>query len=83
MVNFDLILHDGDPYFDSTSREDPAHIFERVNRFLHWIWTRPEHTMMVVSHGGFLRAMLYVLLGVQISLDNCEMRQVVLGNNTK
>ena len=50
--------------------ESRDELYDRVRTFRKWVKYRPEQNIAIVSHGGFLYALLRIYFG------NCEVRLI-------
>jgi hypothetical protein len=75
------------------NRETRQHSIQRANEALQFLWARPEKTIAVVSHAGFMGMSLFsesnVAVGMsngtsesndglEVPFENCEMRAIEL-----
>eukprot|EP01025_Chloroclados_australasicus_P039930 TRINITY_DN4159_c0_g1_i1.p1 TRINITY_DN4159_c0_g1~~TRINITY_DN4159_c0_g1_i1.p1 ORF type:complete len:296 (+),score=36.99 TRINITY_DN4159_c0_g1_i1:90-977(+) len=86
-VDFSLIEFEDDVYYEDDVREAADQIQARGVRLMQFLLNRPEKRIAVVSHAGFLRNCLRqfgldfderIKEGMHGSLNNCEMRTMVL-----
>eukprot|EP00039_Didymoeca_costata_P033224 m.41377 g.41377 ORF g.41377 m.41377 type:complete len:279 (-) comp9759_c0_seq1:51-887(-) len=56
--DFSLVEHDDDKTWTAEQLEEMKSVAERAHNCLHWLLSRPEQHIAVVTHGGFLHAML-------------------------
>ncbi|KAF0698856.1 Aste57867_10533 [Aphanomyces stellatus] len=78
-VNWSGIAHEDDPLWDALHRETDGEIELRCRRFLDEVFTTmPETHIAVVSHGGFIRACMNVLVMPSYKPRNCEVVPVVI-----
>lgn len=85
-VDFTGVGTDEDTWHNPDRRETVREVSIRCDKFLHYLRTRPERNIVVVSHGVFLETLLNRcgLLCTDDGLkgkrfENAEMRSVVLG----
>lgn len=56
MVDFSLLEHEEDVYFQNDRRETKTELCERIYKFLEWLETREETVVGVTSHSAWLLA---------------------------
>ncbi|KXZ41269.1 hypothetical protein GPECTOR_589g656 [Gonium pectorale] len=90
-IDFSLVQPDEDVLWQPDHREAKDEIRRRGLAFLKWLATRPERNIAVVSHSSFLHFTLSCFAhaaapAVQAELhkwyDNCEMRSVILTDDS-
>lgn len=86
-VDFCLTTDNEDPlYFAQVGRETAEHVSKRQNSFLHWLESRPEREILIVTHSAYLHNLFDNLLEVDIAQEegklgvfkNCEMKSYCL-----
>ena len=86
-VDFSLATNDSDPlYFAQVGRETSEQVSRRQNNFLHWLGSRPEREILIVTHSAYLHNLFDNLLEVDIAQEegksgvfrNCEMKSYCL-----
>lgn len=79
-VNFDLIKSDEDQLFPRyTSREPIEDVEQRAIDFLHWLKSRPEKEIIVVTHSAFLRYLFRNALEMNhFEFQNAELRSFLI-----
>ncbi|KAG2499069.1 hypothetical protein HYH03_003252 [Edaphochlamys debaryana] len=91
-VDFSLVQPDGDVLWTLEHRETKDEIRRRGLAFLKWLAARPERSIAVVTHSSFLHFTLGTFAHqaaqpVQAELhkwyENCEMRSVVLSDDSE
>ncbi|XP_010523258.1 PREDICTED: phosphoglycerate mutase-like protein [Tarenaya hassleriana] len=86
-IDFSLIESDRDFLWKPGQRESVQEAAARGVKFINWLWTRKETEIVVVSHRGFLRALLSSF-GNDCHTDtkkemstrfvNCELRSIAI-----
>ena len=88
-VDFGLIESDEDKLWREDVREAPECMLARGRHFAHWLMTRPEKHIAVVSHSGFLYAFFQnfaegydatMAKEMHKHFANCEVRTIVLAD---
>ena len=67
-VDYTAITSDEDILFRDDKRESKAHVGERVYDFLMWLQRRPERTVAVASHSGWLMTVFNGVVNAEESL---------------
>ena len=77
-VDFSLIEDDVDPLYCKyeSVREPSEEVAKRVNAFWHWIASRKEKNIAVVTHSAYLRHFKWPTSDAS-AFANCELRSIV------
>eukprot|EP01024_Parvocaulis_polyphysoides_P044453 TRINITY_DN40998_c0_g1_i1.p4 TRINITY_DN40998_c0_g1~~TRINITY_DN40998_c0_g1_i1.p4 ORF type:complete len:139 (-),score=11.45 TRINITY_DN40998_c0_g1_i1:855-1271(-) len=89
-VDFSLIEHEDDVYYQDDVRESAQQIQARGLKLIQFLMSRPEKRIAIVAHAGFLRNCLglfgkifdeTIQFEMHSSISNCEMRTMQLASH--